>query len=89
MTCFTKRTITDPEKLKRELRKIRKEGVAFTREEIDEGVNAIGVPILSYKNQPAGAVVVVGPSSRIKCHLGSPLVAELKKTVSAMCAHLR
>jgi DNA-binding IclR family transcriptional regulator len=89
MTCFTKRTIMDPEKLKRELRKIRKEGVAFTREEIDEGVNAIGVPILSYKNQPAGAVVVVGPSSRIKCHLGSPLVAELKKTVSAMCAHLR
>jgi len=88
MKGFTKRTITSPEKLKVELAKVRKEGVAFTREEVDQGVNAIAVPILSYKNQPVGAVVVVGPSSRVKCRTGSPLIAELKKTVSAVCAHL-
>jgi DNA-binding IclR family transcriptional regulator len=86
---FTKKTITDPQKLKLELEKIRKEGVAFTREEIDVGVNAIGAPILNYKNQPVGAVVIVGPCCRVKCNKRSPLVSVLKETVSAISAYIR
>lgn len=89
MRHFTKKTITNPQKLKLELEKIRKEGVAFTREEIDVGVNAIGAPILNYKNQPLGAVVIVGPCSRIKCNKRSPLVSVLKETVSAISAYTR
>ena len=89
MQRFTKNTITDPRKLKLEIEKIRKEGVAFTREEMDIGVHAIGAPILNYRNQPVGAVVIVGPCSRIKCNKRSPLVSVLKETVSAISAYIR
>jgi len=85
---FTNKTITDPERLRSHLQKIRKRGVSFCEEEIDEGVNAIAVPILDHKNKPKAAIVVVGPSQRIKCNVKSPLVAELRKTASLIAVQL-
>jgi DNA-binding IclR family transcriptional regulator len=85
---FTHKTITDPEKLRGHLRKIRKQGVSFCEEEIDLGVNAIGVPVLNCKNKPEAAIVVVGPSQRIKCRVKSPMVAEIHKTASMIAAQL-
>jgi DNA-binding IclR family transcriptional regulator len=41
MRRFTTQTITDLKTLKRELEKAKKQGVAFSREEISVGVNAI------------------------------------------------
>ena len=85
---FTHKTITDPDKLRGHLQKIRKQGVSFCREEIDLGVNAVGVPIFNHKNKPEAAVVVVGPSQRVKCNVKSPMVAEIHKTASAIAAQL-
>ena len=85
---FTKNTITDPEKLRRHLEEVQRKGVAFTREEIDAGINAIGVPILNHENRPVAAVVIVGPSLRIRCDLKSPIVAEIRKTASNIPAQL-
>ena len=85
---FTHKTITDPEKLRGELQKIRKQRVSFCREEIDPAVNAIGVPIFNHKNRPEAAVVVVGPSQRVKCNVKSPMVAEIQKTASMITAQL-
>ena len=84
---YTKKTITDPQKLRAQLEKIRKDGVAFTKEEINLGVNAIGVPIFDHEDRPIAAVVVVGPSSRVKCNKKSPIVPELKKTASKIAAN--
>ena len=85
---FTKNTMTDPEKLRRHLEEVKRKGVAFTREEIDVGINAIGVPILNHENRPVAAVVIAGPSLRIRCDLKSPIVAEIRKTASNIAAHL-
>lgn len=85
---LTHKTITDPEKFRRHIVKIRKQGVGFCQEEIDIGINAIGVPIFNHKNEPAGSVVVIGPSPRIKCEVKSPIVAELRKAASEIEAHL-
>jgi len=85
---YTKKTITDPQKLRNQLEKIRKDGVAFTKEEINLGVNAIGVPIFNHENRPIAAVVVVGPSSRVKCNKKSPIVPELKKAASKIASNL-
>jgi len=88
LSRLTHKTITDPEKFRRHLKKIRKQGVGFCQEEIDIGINAIGVPIFNHKNEPAGSVVVIGPSPRIKCELKSPMVAELRKAASEIEAQL-
>ena len=85
---LTHKTITDPEKFRRHIEKIKRQGVGFCREEIDIGINAIGVPIFNHKNEPAGSVVVIGPSPRIKCELKSPMVAELRKAASEIEAQL-
>ncbi len=89
LSRITDTTITDPGKFLLELEIIRKDGVAYSREEIDVGVNAVAVPILTYDRQPVGAVTVVGPSLRVLCDKGSTIVAELNKTVSVISAHLR
>jgi IclR family acetate operon transcriptional repressor len=85
---FTGNTITDPAELRRQFEKIRKQGVSFCEEEIDIGVNAVGVPIFNHKNKPEAAIVVVGPSTRVKCNVKSPMVAELRKTASTIAAQL-
>ena len=87
MRRYTRKTITDPKKLRTHLEKIKKDGVSFTQEEIDEGINAIGAPILDHEDRPMAAVVIVGPSSRVKCDINSPLVHELKKTASQISAN--
>jgi DNA-binding IclR family transcriptional regulator len=88
MQRFTPRTITDPDKLRSEFNRVRKTGIAYTREEIDEGVNAIGAPILDLANKPVAAVAVVGPSARVKCSIHSPIVRELQETTANIAAAL-
>jgi len=89
LSRITEATITDAKEFLLELETIRREGVAYTREEIDPGVNAVAVPILTYDRQPVGAVTVVGPSWRVKCDKDTEVVAELNETVSAISAYIR
>ena len=85
---FTDNTITEPSVLRRHFDKIRKQGVSFCKEEIDMNVNAIGVPILNHKNKPEAALAVVGPLTRIKCHVDTPMVTELRTTASMITDQL-
>ncbi len=85
---FTLNTIIVPDMLKRQLEKIRKEGVAFDCEEIDVGINAVGAPIFDYDGRPVGAVVIAGPTQRVK-HEGEPeMVGLLKKTAAGISSRL-
>ena len=84
----THKTITEPEKFRRHIEKIKKQGVGFCQEEFDIGINAIGVPVLNHKNEPVASVVVIGPSPRIKCEVDSPIVAELRAAASEIEAQL-
>jgi IclR family KDG regulon transcriptional repressor len=85
---YTKTTITDPQKLRIQLKEIRDDGFAFTREEMNLGINAIGIPVFNHENRPVAALVVVGPSSRVKCSKKSPMVAQLKQTAQRISADL-
>lgn len=75
---FTKNTITDPDAFAREVGKIRKEGIAFDLEEVNEGTCAIGAPVFNHDGEPIAAVVVAAPSQRIA-----------RKSDSRMCKALR
>lgn len=83
---LTSKTITDPNILKLELKKARQQGVAFCREEMAMGVNAIAAPVFGHDERYVASIVVVGLTSLLKCDVKSPVVAALKRTASAVSA---
>ena len=64
LPSFTPKTITDPKKLKAELKNIRRKGYAFSDGEFVEGGNAIAAPILSHESTVVGCIDMVFPSER-------------------------
>lgn len=64
-TQFTCNTITEPDKLKDELRKIRKAGYSVDNEEIELGLRCIAAPIMDYSKAPVGSISIAGPTSRM------------------------
>lgn len=61
----TSHTLTDPEKLRRELAKTRRRGFALDHEESLLGINCVGAPILDDAGRPVAALFITGPSHRI------------------------
>jgi IclR family transcriptional regulator, KDG regulon repressor len=64
-TQYTPRTITDPNRLKEELVKIRVQGYASDDEEAEIGSRCIAAPIFNYTGKVIAAISVSGPSERI------------------------
>ena len=62
---YTGKTIVDPDKLRKEIKGIRKAGYAFSEEEIDLGVRALAAPIFDHEGKIAAGLVVFGPAQRI------------------------
>ena len=88
MPRYTPNTITNPEMFQRQLEDIRRQGFSFDNEEIDIGINAVGVPIFNYEERSVAAVVVAGPSPRVTWDSNSPIVARLKETAAKISAQL-
>ncbi|RPI72151.1 MAG: IclR family transcriptional regulator [Geobacteraceae bacterium] len=62
---LTENTITAPAKLKKDLAMIRKQGYAFTDEEANLGVAAVGAPVLRSNGKIAASLTIAGPRERI------------------------
>jgi DNA-binding IclR family transcriptional regulator len=60
----TDQTITDPARLRTELRSVRDRGIAFDRGEAVDGVHSVAAPV-SVDDDPVGAVAVSGPAERL------------------------
>jgi DNA-binding IclR family transcriptional regulator len=65
LTRFTKNTITDPVLLKKELRKIRRQGFALSDQEADPGARAIGAPVFDHRGELVAGLSIAGPRERI------------------------
>ncbi len=61
---YTPSSITDKEKLKKELKQIADSGVAIDNEELDPGVRCVAAPIRDYTRRIVGALSISGPSMR-------------------------
>ena len=85
---YTANTITDAKVLLKQLEKVREQGFAFDHGEHDEGVYAVAAPIFDYDARPLAAVVIAGPSNRVKTKSGSPLVTLLKDTAAKISYQL-
>lgn len=61
---FTPGTVTDPDRIRERLRRARLEGVAWTRDEVAEGISSVAAAVADEKGEVIGAVHVHGPSYR-------------------------
>jgi len=61
---FTEHTITDTEKLRKELETIRQRGYAFNREESFSGLSAVAMPIRDEKDEVLGSISISGPTHK-------------------------
>lgn len=61
---LTPETITNLDTLSEELETIRESGIAYEQDETVTGVSSVAAPVL-FEEEVVGAIMVVGPSSRI------------------------
>lgn len=63
LSSLTSKSISSLEELKKNLKKVKKQGYAVDREEYKIGINCIGVPIFG-RNGAIAAISITGPASR-------------------------
>lgn len=88
MTRHNKNTISSPERLARELKKVRDQGYAFEDEEGEIGFRCIGVPVYDSANQAIAAISVAGTTSQISNERVAKLISIVKETARHISAHL-
>lgn len=81
---ITPATITDPERLRKELKRIRKAGYATSMGERQEGAGSVASPIFDHEGQPIAAISVCGPIERFRGELDeiAPQVVEATRRLS-------
>lgn len=84
---ITDRTITDPERLRAVLARIRRRGYAYTVGELSPGVAGVAAPVIS-GGQLMGAVAVAGPASRLPATRVPEVAARLRKAVEEIVTTL-
>jgi DNA-binding IclR family transcriptional regulator len=65
LTKFTDHTITDPEKLRVELDRIKTSGYAIDNQECEEGARCVAAPIRDFTGKIKAGISVSGPSVRL------------------------
>lgn len=77
---YTPKTITDKNILKKEILKVKKSGIAFDMEEYIEGLIAVGVPVLTNKDDLQAAIWTVGLKQEFKKNAIKQITDFLMKT---------
>ncbi|WRZ96071.1 helix-turn-helix domain-containing protein [Streptomyces sp. NBC_01007] len=86
---LTPRTITDPERFRAELNRVRKAGYAMVEEELEQGLRSIAVPVRDRGGRAVAAVNVAMHSSRRTAEACvSDVLPELHATASRIEADL-
>jgi len=65
LPAWTESTITDPDQLREEIERVRKQGYATCLEEHEAGVNCVAVPVRMPDGDVVAALSVVGPAYRL------------------------
>lgn len=66
LLAWTPNTITDPDAFRREIRRVRRERLAYDREEIMTGLHCIAAPILSTRGKAVAGLSISGPRGRYR-----------------------
>lgn len=85
---FTTKTVTNPEKIRREYEEIRTIGFAYDKEEYDEDVYAVAAPVFNHEDQVVAAVVIIAPSFRMDSSIETGSLELLKDTATSISDRL-
>ena len=66
LEALTRRTVTDPARLLRQLEEVRVRGYATIQDELEEGLNAVAAPVRQSSGDVVAALSVSGPSFRVR-----------------------
>jgi DNA-binding IclR family transcriptional regulator len=82
LASFTERTVTDPESLRAELARVRRQGWAELVDELEDGLTSSSVPVLSPRGSHVGSGGVSGPTFRLPRGRRRELVPEVQATAA-------
>ena len=88
LQAFTKKTIIRAAELKKELKRIRKDGLAWSLEEYTPGIIGLAVPVLDAQDMQAGSLNIAYPAARDSAVLRKRLEAVLRAAAASMQAEL-
>jgi DNA-binding IclR family transcriptional regulator len=83
---YTENTITDPNRLLRELDEIRKEELGRDHQEFIEGLEAIAAPVLDPQGRMVAAVSINGPATRLRADRKERHAEVLRRAAAALAA---
>jgi IclR family acetate operon transcriptional repressor len=89
LPMLTRNTVTDPEELSQELRRVRERGYAVDRGEISAQATCISAPILDGHGMALAAISISGPTSRFNPRKEAPVIESLLMAVSEIGKQLR
>lgn len=86
LTRYTEHTITDPERLERELEEIRRDQLGRDHEEFIEGLVALAAPVVDTRGRMIAAVSVNGPAARLRLDRTERYVDSLRRAATSLSA---
>lgn len=88
LTAATKATITDPDKLRRDIKAIRARGWAFTASETRVGVNALAVPIRDRTHQLVASLSIMAAADDLPPRMIEQTLPHLQEAAVEISAGL-
>lgn len=89
LPSLTRDTVTDPDALLADLRRIHDRGFAFDRGEISPLATCVAAPILDASGHAVAAISISGPSSRFNPKGQSPVVESLMRAAAGIGSRLQ
>ena len=86
---MTRSTITDPERLRDEIRKVWESGYAVENSEVEMGLSCIAVPVLSETGEAICAISISATTPSIQIAVEDGVVGDLKRTAAEIAQELK
>src|SRR5690606_9570796 len=86
---ITHETVTDPVTLAAQLREIRRQGFAISRDEAEVGVTGVAAPVFDAENVCVAAVGVATPTFRFSPALEERIVDEVQKAARLLSGRMQ
>ncbi len=88
-TPFTVHTITDRDTFLQELEKIRSQGYAVDRDELEMGLTCVAAPIFNHRGEVVAAVSTSGPTTRMVATLEQKIIPSVKQIAGRISSRLK
>lgn len=88
LPSYTPHTITDPQRLREHLARVRETGVAFDDEEHEPGIRCVAAPVRDHRSVVVASISVAGPAVRMTRQRLQELVEPVRQAAAAISARL-